>query len=114
MGIISLFAVSVHGAQLYEILVTDTGTNESGLYGINSYGYASGFRFTNGVSIPWIVTPELGTLDMPALPGAFNNGIAFGIDDDFDVAGNYGTYFGNGLNLFHINNGIGCVWHWDG
>ncbi len=98
----------------YEILVTDTGTNESCLYGINTQGYAAGFTMVNGQSMPWMITPELGQIILPALPaGSTQHGIGYGVDDNYNVGGSYGGYF-NATSPFRINNGIGCVWKWNG
>jgi hypothetical protein len=118
MKTIISYLVCIYGltvsAQTYELVVLDTSTNESGAYGINSFGYVSGYKFVNGIPTPYLWSPNKGFFQLQKLAGAVSDtGIAYAINDYFEIAGTYGSWSG-GLNVYHLGRGTAVVWIYDG
>lgn len=100
-------------AQLYELVILDTGgTNESGAYGVNNLGYSCGYQIVNGTYRPCLWTPYRGYIELSTPVGASSpNGIAYAINDWFDMVGTYGT---PGSPAHKISTGTATSWIWDG
>lgn len=98
-------------AQTYELVVLDDGTSESGAYGVNNYGFTCGYKVVNGNPVPYLWSPAKGYLQLSQPSGSVSGtGIAYSIDDSFDVVGTYG-YFGT--LPYHISSGTGAFWTFD-
>ena len=99
----------------YEFVKLDSqaGT-ESGVYDINEYGYSSGYKFQNGKATPclWSPSGDFYPLSSP-LGVTLPQGIAYSINDWFEVAGTFGSTWSNGLNAYHLGSGAGVVWTFD-
>lgn len=102
--------VGIAFGQRYELVVLDDGTNETAAYGINSYGYSSGYVSKNGKLVPCLWSPAGGTYELPVPNGVTWKGNAFSISDDFIVAGTFS--FGPTTDTW-AGDGHGYIWQFN-
>ncbi len=117
MSVLMALFVSVASlsAQMHELIVLDAdATTESGAYGINSYGYVVGYKKVAGAARPYLWTPSRGYLQLPT-PGEVpsQSGIAYAINDYFDIVGTYGTFASDPHHMSGTTRGSYWVFDWN-
>lgn len=98
----------------YELTILDSGP-EATAYDVNEHGWACGYRKDDvtGVPTPVIWSPEGQYIDLPTLPWVTRQGIAFTINDRFEVGGVHGTNWSTGTHFYKMAYGISTFWVFD-
>lgn len=98
----------------YELVIPYTNDAEGIAYGINNHGYACGYSKVGTRAEPCIWTPDGWRYDLYS-PSANDsrNGIAFAINDLFDVAGAFADSWSTGTYFYKVHYGMSTVWAYD-
>lgn len=93
----------------YEIVILGDGVHESGAYGINSFGYPCGYQMSaSGTPTPTLWSPDAYAWTLTPPAGASSTtGVAYSVNDYFDIGGTYGFWSGN---IYHVGAGTATRW----
>ena len=109
--LLCLLTVAVAHAQSYKLIVLDEiGTEESGAYDVNNYGFVVGYNVVGANTVPYIWSANRGYYALSTPAGSISqSGVAYAINDYLEIGGTFG-YAGTSPIFKVANNGTAAVW----